>query len=56
MRPFWRHALRLENRKLEAFLGEEPRTPLDVAVRATMKGLEVPVAEAAAPRRILKAA
>jgi nucleoside-diphosphate-sugar epimerase len=56
MRPFWRHALRLENRKLVAFLGEEPRTPLDVAVRATMAGLEVPVAEATAPGRALKVA
>jgi nucleoside-diphosphate-sugar epimerase len=56
MRPFWRHPVRLENRKLVAFLGEEPRTPLDVAVRATMRGLDVPVAEMATPPRLLKAA
>lgn len=46
MQPFWRHPVRLDNRKLEAFLGEEPHTPLDVAVTATMRGLGVPVAEA----------
>lgn len=51
MRPFWRHPVRLENRKLVAFLGEEPRTPLDVAVRATMQGLDVPVV--ATPSRSL---
>ena len=56
MRPFWAHSLRLDNRKLVAFLGEEPRTPLDVAVRATMGGLEVPVVEEAVVRRFLKAA
>lgn len=55
MKPFWRHTLRLDNRKLVAFLGEEPRTPLDVAVRATMEGLGVPVAETAS-RRLLWAA
>jgi nucleoside-diphosphate-sugar epimerase len=56
MRPFWRHPVRLENRKLVAFLGEEPRTPLDLAVKATMRGLNVPVVEAPAPPRLLKAA
>lgn len=45
MRPFWREPVRLDNRRLVAFLGEEPRTPLDVAVRTTMAGLGVPVAE-----------
>ncbi|MGH1560590.1 hypothetical protein ACRAWD_28895 [Caulobacter segnis] len=29
--------------RLAAFLGEEPHTPLDVAVRATMQGLGVPL-------------
>ena len=54
MRPFWRNPVRLDNRRLVAFLGEEPRTPLDVAVRATMRGLDVPVAEdaSAVPRPI----
>jgi nucleoside-diphosphate-sugar epimerase len=45
MKPFWRHPVRLDNTRLTAFLGEEPRTPLDTAVRATMRGLDVPVAE-----------
>jgi len=44
MRPFWRHPVRLDNHRLVALLGEEPRTPLDVAVRATMEGLQIPVA------------
>jgi len=46
--------VRLENRRLVAFLGEEPHTPLDVAVRATMEGLGVPVA--AQPARLKRAA
>ena len=32
VRPFWRHPLRLDDTRLVALLGEEPRTPLDVAV------------------------
>jgi nucleoside-diphosphate-sugar epimerase len=56
MQPFWRHPVRLENRRLVAFLGEEPRTPLDVAVTATMRGLNVPVAEAAPTLRLARAA
>lgn len=56
MQPFWRHPVRLDNRRLVAFLGEEPHTPLDVAVRATMQGLDVPVAEGEGPRIRLKAA
>lgn len=56
MQPFWRHPVRLDNRRLVAFLGEEPHTPLDVAVRATMQGLGVPVAEGEGSRIRLKAA
>ena len=56
MQPFWRHPVRLENRRLVAFLGEEPRTPLDVAVTATMRGLDVPVAESAPTLRLARAA
>lgn len=33
---FWRHPARLDNRRLVALLGEEPRTPLPEAVRATL--------------------
>ncbi len=39
MRYLWREPLRLDNRKLVAFLGEEPHTPLDVALRTTLRGL-----------------
>ena len=56
MKPFWRHPVRLENRKLTAFLGEEPHTPLDTAVRATMEGLGVPVVEAAPTLKLARAA
>lgn len=34
--PFWRHAMRFDNRRLVALLGEEPRTPIDAALRATL--------------------
>ena len=39
MRYLWREPLRLDNGKLTAFLGQEPHTPLDEAVRATLSGL-----------------
>jgi len=39
MRYLWREPLRMDNRRLVAFLGEEPHTPLDEAVRATLEGL-----------------
>ncbi len=39
MRPFWRHSMRLDNRELVAFLGEEPRTDLVESLRVTLKGL-----------------
>lgn len=41
MKPLWRQPARLDNRRLVAFLGEEPHTPLDVAVRTTLEGLGV---------------
>ncbi len=41
MRYLWRTAVRLDNGRLVAFLGEEPHTPLDDAVRATLKALNV---------------
>jgi nucleoside-diphosphate-sugar epimerase len=56
MKPFWRDPIRLDNRRLVAFLGEEPRTPLDLAVTATMRGLDVPVVATGAPLALLKAA
>ena len=39
MRYLWRIALKLDNRKLRAFLGEEPHTPLDQALAATLREL-----------------
>lgn len=41
MKPLWRQPARLDNRRLVAFLGEEPHTPLDGAVQATLEGLGV---------------
>jgi len=39
MRWLWRAPLRLDNRKLVAFLGHEPHTPAPEAVRTTLEGL-----------------
>lgn len=41
MRYLWRTCIRLDNRKLAAFLGKEPHTPLGEAVRTTLKALRV---------------
>lgn len=47
MRYLWKVPVRLDNAKLVALLGSEPHTPLDEAVRATLKATgcleEVPV-------------
>lgn len=39
MRYLWQRSLLLDNRKLVRFLGEEPHTPLDEALRETLAGL-----------------
>jgi len=39
MKPLWRRALRLDNRRLVACLGAEPHTPLDVAVKTSLEAL-----------------
>jgi nucleoside-diphosphate-sugar epimerase len=39
MRYLWREPLRMDNTRLVSFLGEEPHTPLDQAVRETLSGL-----------------
>ena len=39
MRYLWSTSLLLDNRKLNAFLGSEPHTPLDQALRTTLTGL-----------------
>ena len=36
MRYLWQRPLKLDNRRLEAYLGAEPHTPLDDAVRRTL--------------------
>ncbi len=37
--PAWRHPVRIDNARLVALLGEEPRTPPVRAMRATLQGL-----------------
>ena len=49
MRYLWRVPLRLDNRKLVALIGEEPRTPLDAAVRRSLEALRCLPARTAAP-------
>lgn len=39
MRYLWKIPVRLDNARLVAFLGEEPHTPLDRALRMTLRGL-----------------
>jgi nucleoside-diphosphate-sugar epimerase len=41
MQYLWREPIRLDNRRLTAFLGSEPHTPLGEAVRETLAALEV---------------
>ena len=50
MRYLWRNPLRMDNARLEAVLGQEPHTPLEAAVEATLAGLGC-LAPAAAPFR-----
>jgi nucleoside-diphosphate-sugar epimerase len=51
MRYLWREPLRMDNSRLVAFLGEEPHTPLDEAMKTTLVGLGcLPLATSAAPR------
>ena len=39
MRYLWDVPVRLDNARLKAFLGDEPHTPLDRAVRETLEGM-----------------
>ena len=41
MRYIWRTPIRLDNRRLTAFLGSEPHTPLAEAVKTTLDALDV---------------
>lgn len=38
-RPLWRRPIELDNTQLVAFLGDEPHTPWDEAVKTTLRGL-----------------
>ena len=39
MRYLWNVPIRMDNKRLKAFLGAEPHTRLDIAVRNTLIGL-----------------
>jgi nucleoside-diphosphate-sugar epimerase len=39
MRYLWKQPLRMPNDRLAAALGAEPKTPIDVAVRATLQSI-----------------
>lgn len=39
VRPLWERPIELDNQKLVRLLGTEPHTPLDVAVRTSLKGI-----------------
>lgn len=39
MKYLWEHPIRLQNARLEALIGPEPRTPLDEAVRTTLAAI-----------------
>jgi nucleoside-diphosphate-sugar epimerase len=39
IRYLWQQPLRLDNTRLRAFLGEEPHTDIDTALRTTLEGL-----------------
>lgn len=41
MRYLWQQTVLLDNAKLTAFLGEEPHTPLEPALRETLRGLAI---------------
>jgi nucleoside-diphosphate-sugar epimerase len=57
MRWLWRRPLELVNDKLVAFLGEEPHTPLDVALGETLRGLGcLPPVQRTPPRRLVDVA
>jgi nucleoside-diphosphate-sugar epimerase len=51
MRYLWKRPLRLNNAKLVGVLGAEPHTPIDQAVRESLKGLGCLPAESAKPVR-----
>ncbi len=38
-RPLWQNVIQLDNTKLVRFLGQEPHTPIAIAVEATLRGM-----------------
>ena len=48
MRYLWREEIRLDNRRLVAFLGEEPHAPLDAAVAETLRAVRPPTGQVTA--------
>jgi nucleoside-diphosphate-sugar epimerase len=56
MRYLWQSPIGLDNAKLTAFLGPEPHTPLDAAVRATLTDMGCLPDEQAAPVGVAVAA
>lgn len=52
MRYLWQRPVRLSNAKLRGFLGQEPSTPLDTAMRATLEAFGcMPGHQAPVPRK-----
>jgi nucleoside-diphosphate-sugar epimerase len=56
MRYLWTRDLELDNAKLVAFLGAEPHTPADSAIRTTLAGLRCLEKQAPPPTRRARAA
>jgi nucleoside-diphosphate-sugar epimerase len=53
MRYLWREPIRMDNARLRAALGQEPHTPLDKAVEATLVGLGCFTASPSSDARVL---
>ena len=53
MHYLWREPIRMDNARLRAALSQEPHTPLDKAVEATLVGLRCFTASASSEARAL---
>jgi nucleoside-diphosphate-sugar epimerase len=53
MRYLWREPIRMDNARLISALGQEPHTPLDEALEATLFGLGCFTASADSEARVL---
>ena len=56
MRCLWRQPVRMDNARLRAVLGHEPRTPLDAAVEAALMGMDCLSAERSMRQRAIEPA